>query len=75
MQSIIGYNYGSNNYVSVKKAFIYLVKIASVISSVGFILGCFMPDVLIRAFSYDVDLVAISAIVLGYTKSSFVFVG
>ena len=74
MQSIIGYNYVSKNYVRVKKTFIYAVKIAKVITSVGFILSYFMPDVLIRAFSCDVDLVAISAMVLGYTTSSFVFV-
>ena len=47
MQPIIGYNYGSNNYVCVKETFIDLVKIASVISCVSFRLGCFMPDVLI----------------------------
>ena len=36
MQPIIGYNYGSKNY-------------ASVITSVIFILGCFISDVLVRA--------------------------
>ena len=34
-----------------------------------------MPDVLVRAFSSDVDLVAISAIALRYTTFSFAFVG
>ena len=47
MQPIIGYNYGSNNYVCVKEAFNYAFKIASLISCVSFRLGCFMPDVLI----------------------------
>lgn len=74
MQPIIGYNYGSNNYVSVNEAFIYTAKIASVIASIGFRLDCFMSNVLIRTFSCNVNLVAISAILLGYTTFSFVFV-
>ena len=40
MQLIIGYNYDSKNYVRVKETFIYAVKIARVITSVGFRLGC-----------------------------------
>ena len=68
MQPIIGYNYGSNNYVCVKETFIDLVKIASVISCVSFRLGCFMPDVLIWTFSFDVGLLAISAILLGLRR-------
>ena len=75
MQPIIGYNYGSKNYKRVKETFIYAVKIATVITSAGFILGCFTPDVLVRAFSSEADLVAISAIALRYTTLSFAFVG
>ena len=75
MQPIIGYNYGSKNYKRVKETFIYAVKIATVITSAGFILGCFIPDVLVRAFSSEADLVAISAIALRYTTLSFAFVG
>ena len=37
---VIGYNYDSKNYVRVKETFIYAVKIARVITSVGFRLGC-----------------------------------
>ena len=51
------------------------MKIATVITSAGFILGCFMPDVLVKAFSSEADLVAISAIALRYTTLSFAFVG
>jgi len=40
MQLIIGYNYDSKNYVRVKETFIYAVKIARVITSVGFRLSC-----------------------------------
>ena len=68
MQPIIGYNYGSNNYVCVKEAFNYAFKIASVISCVSFRLGCFMPYELIRTFSFDVGLLAISAILLGLRR-------
>lgn len=75
MQPIIGYNYGSKDYLRVKATFFYGVKVATVITSIGFILGFFVPDVLVRAFSSDEDLVHISAIALRYTTLSFAFVG
>lgn len=75
MQPIIGYNYGSKDYLRVKATFFYGVKVATVITSIGFILGFFVPDVLVRAFSSDKDLVHISAIALRYTTLSFAFVG
>lgn len=75
MQPIIGYNYGSKNYIRVKATFIYAVKIATIITTLGFILGFFIPDTLVRAFSSEEDLVAISAIALRYTTLAFVFVG
>lgn len=75
MQPIIGYNYGSKDYLRVKATFFYGVKVATVITSIGFILGFFVPDVLVRAFSSDEDLVHLSAIALRYTTLSFAFVG
>ncbi|NUF49787.1 MATE family efflux transporter [Gilliamella sp. ESL0250] len=75
MQPIIGYNYGAKNYSRVKTTFFYAVKVATVITSIGFILGFFIPDILVRAFSADEDLISISAIALRYTTLSFAFIG
>ncbi|OCG59195.1 MULTISPECIES: MATE family efflux transporter [unclassified Gilliamella] len=75
MQPIIGYNYGAKNYDRVKKTFFYAVKVATVVTSLGFMLGFFIPDMLVRAFSSEEDLVQLSAIALQFTTLSFVFVG
>lgn len=75
MQPIIGYNYGAKNFSRVKATFLYAVKIATIITSLGFVLGFFIPDMLVRAFSSEEDLVAISAIALRYTTLAFAFVG
>ncbi|OCG07913.1 MATE family efflux transporter [Gilliamella sp. wkB178] len=75
MQPIIGYNYGAKNFIRVKATFIYAVKIATIITTLGFILGFFIPSTLVRAFSSEEDLVEISAIALRYTTLAFAFVG
>ena len=75
MQPIIGYNYGSKNYARVKATFFYAVKVATVVTSIGFVLGFFIPDTLVKAFSSEQDLVSLSAIALRYTTLSFAFVG
>ncbi|OCG01034.1 MATE family efflux transporter [Gilliamella sp. wkB112] len=75
MQPIIGYNYGAKNFIRVRGTFIYAVKIATIITTLGFILGFFIPSTLVRAFSSEEDLVVISATALRYTTLAFVFVG
>ncbi|MDF7667833.1 MATE family efflux transporter [Orbaceae bacterium ESL0727] len=75
MQPIIGYNYGAKNYSRVKNTFFYAVKVATVITSLGFLLGFFMPETLVKAFSADEDLIRFSAIALRYMTLAFVFVG
>ncbi|MCX8600857.1 MULTISPECIES: MATE family efflux transporter [unclassified Gilliamella] len=75
MQPIIGYNYGSKNYIRVKQTFIYAVKVATAVTTFGFLLGFFIPDILVRAFSSEKDLVDLSALALRYTTLAFAFVG
>lgn len=75
MQPIVGYNYGAKNYIRVKQTFFYAVKVATVVTSLGFVLGFFIPETLVRAFSSEKDLVTLSATALRFTTLSFVFVG
>lgn len=75
MQPIVGYNYGAQNYSRVKQTFIYAIKVATVITTVGFLLGMFIPNILVSAFSSDKDMIDISAIALRYVTLAFAFVG
>ncbi|MDF7669659.1 MATE family efflux transporter [Orbaceae bacterium ESL0721] len=75
MQPIIGYNYGANNHERVKSTYIYAVKVATVITSVGFLLGFFIPNILVSAFSSEADLVHLSGTALRYVTLAFIFLG
>lgn len=60
MQPIVGYNYGARNYGRVKSTLNYGIKVATIITSVGFVLGMFFPDLFAKAFTSDVQLMAIA---------------
>lgn len=75
MQPIVGYNYGAKNFERVKSTFIYAVKVATVITSFGFLLGFFIPETLVSAFSSEQDMIDISAIALRYITLAFGFIG
>jgi len=60
MQPIIGYNYGAQNYDRVKETFYYGLKVATVITSVGFLMGVFLPQTLAAAFTTDPYLLDIT---------------
>lgn len=49
-QPVLGYNFGAKNYKRVKDVYFVLVKMASVVSIVGFICFQFFPQYIIRIF-------------------------
>lgn len=49
-QPIMGFNYGARNYVRVKKALIYSIIAATTITSFGFIIVQFFPDLIVKLF-------------------------
>lgn len=55
-QPILGYNYGAKNYARVKKAYIILVKAATVISVIAFIVFQFFPEGVVSLFGEGNDL-------------------
>lgn len=75
MQPIIGYNYGAKNYPRVQETFIFGVKIATIITSLGFLFGLLLPEQLSRAYSSVPDMVHLSAIALRYETLAFAFIG
>jgi Na+-driven multidrug efflux pump len=75
LQPIIGYNYGAEIYSRVKAAFYYGIKIATVVTSMGFLLGMFFPRLFARAFTSDVQLLALAENALRISIIAFPLVG
>lgn len=75
MQPIVGYNFGCKNLLRVKQTFFYAVKVATIITSIGFLLGFFTPHLLVSAFSSDDDIIELSAIALRFVTLAYAFVG
>ncbi len=60
-QPIIGFNYGAKKYARVQDTFIYTLKVATIISTSGFIIGMFFPRLFASAFTRDTALLDIAA--------------
>ena len=75
LQPIIGYNYGAEKYDRVKAAFYYGVKIATVVTTIGFIFGVFFPRIFARAFTSDVQLLDLAENAMRISIVAFPLVG
>lgn len=60
MQPIIGYNYGAQRLKRVKDTLILTIKTATVIMCIGFLACELFPGLLVRAFTSDSDLSAMT---------------
>ena len=59
-QPIIGYNYGAGNYARVRETLFYSLKVATVFTTTGFLIGLFFPRLLASAFTTDPELLSIT---------------
>ena len=59
-QPIIGYNYGAGNYWRVRETLFYSLKVATLITTTGFLIGVFFPRFLASAFTTDRELLTIT---------------
>src|SRR5690554_6647895 len=59
-QPIIGYNYGAGNYKRVRETLKYSIKVATIVTFAGALIGIFLPKVFAKAFTTDNDLVNIT---------------
>ncbi len=75
LQPIIGYNYGAEKYDRVKAAFYYGVKIATVVTTMGFVFGVFFPRVFARAFTSDLKLLDLAENAMRISIVAFPLVG
>ncbi len=60
MQPIAGYNYGAGHPLRLREVYFLTMKICVLIGLVGSILACSIPQVLVRAFTSDADLIRIA---------------
>lgn len=57
MQPIVGYNYGAKNGERVNKALMYTILLATGVTTLGFIMGEFMPRQVASIFTNDGELI------------------
>jgi len=75
MQPIVGYNYGAKNYLRVKETLMYTIKVGMGITSFGFVLGFFFPQIFVKIFGPGELLAEEAAVALQYIVLAFPFVG
>ena len=75
LQPIIGYNYGAEIYDRVKAAFYYGIKVATVVTTLGFFFGMFFPRLFAKAFTSDVELLDLAENALRISIVAFPLVG
>lgn len=75
MQPIAGYNFGAQNYNRVLKVLRYTLLSASVVTSFGFIIGEFAPELCVMMFTTDSDLIEQTVNGMRLMVITFPFVG
>ncbi len=75
MQPIAGYNYGANRYDRVLHVFRLAVYVATMISTSAFLIGEFAPEVVVRLFTTDAQLIDFAVTGMRITLFMFPFVG
>ena len=75
LQPIIGYNFGAEIYDRVKAAFYYGIRIATVVTTLGFFFGMFFPRLFAQAFTSDLELLDLAENALRISIIAFPLVG
>ncbi|MDL2255849.1 MATE family efflux transporter [Parabacteroides sp. OttesenSCG-928-K15] len=61
MQPIVGYNYGAGQHKRVMQTLKLVIITATIITGTGFLCSTLFPEVLVRAFTNDAEMTAISS--------------
>jgi Na+-driven multidrug efflux pump len=61
MQPIAGYNYGARQYSRVKEVFYQTAKLATIVTTICFAIGMFIPKLAAGIFTHDEALLEMSA--------------
>jgi Na+-driven multidrug efflux pump len=61
MQPIVGYNYGARHHDRVRKALMLTILWGTVVTTLGFMIGEFMPETVAKAFTTEKRLIEMAA--------------
>lgn len=75
MQPIVGYNYGAGLHKRALETLKLVIILSTVITGTGFVCSALFPQMIVKVFTTDADLVAISANGLRLTLFAFLVVG
>lgn len=75
MQPIVGFNYGAGNRERVKETFRFVMIAATIITTIGCTCSILFPELIVRAFTIDEELINIASNGLRITLSAFFIVG
>ena len=75
LQPIAGYNYGARQYHRVKEVFSLTAKWEVLVTLICFLISLLVPEVAVRLFTNDPELVALSSRGLRLMNSGFALVG
>jgi putative MATE family efflux protein len=74
-QPIIGYNFGAKNYDRMFKTLKYGIWIATCLTTIGFIIGTFLPSLMAHLFTQDFELQDIATTALRISVIMFPIIG
>ncbi|MCD8262474.1 MAG: MATE family efflux transporter [Bacteroides sp.] len=75
MQPIAGYNFGASLYGRVDRVLKVTILYATVITTIGFIVGMFLPQLAVTLFTTDKELIRLAADGFRVTVYFFPFIG
>jgi len=74
-QPIVGFNFGARQYNRVFKTLKYAIVIASILTTIGFIIGTFLPTFMASLFTRDAELLQIASNALRISVMLFPIIG
>lgn len=75
MQPIAGYNYGAGHGTRLKNVYLETMKVCVLIGLVGSLLGCIIPEYMVRIFTKDAALLAIATHATPFLLVMFPIIG
>lgn len=75
MQPIVGFNYGAGHHKRIRETLRLVIMTSTCITSTGFLCCMLFPDMIVRGFTNDSELVNITANGLQRTMLAFLVVG
>lgn len=61
MQPIAGYNFGAKLYLRVTEVLKVTICCATVVTTIGFLIGMFIPEIVSSIFTSDEELISIAS--------------